>query len=273
MSSEKKSVEIESDSTDKFSFPHLVAKDDPRKGSITNTISLFVDKNKQYIQYGLYTLGFFGLVKIGQSVRAFSRFSSASQIPAQFYKDRVNIYVKVKGSSIATYKSENVPELFVSHIPILEIPFNKQQSNISLIIPGVHVNDQYLDKSKILLNNQLQNEKLKVTLLESYLHLDGKNDHNSLAVGQKQSVVCEAYRLARFGRKKNVGPMIINEGFGVVSGNCNLMSDKYVKSLKNAENTAKKYKRGIWIQDLQDTKANSLQKIITFVKTFLGLKK
>jgi len=271
MSSDKKMTEDKNDSNEKFSFQHMVAKNDPRKGSITNTISLFVDENKQYFQYAFYTLGFFGMVKIGQSVRAFSRFSSASDIPAQFYKDKVNIYVKVKASNIAQYKSENVPELLVSHIPIIETPFNKQQSNISLIIPGVHVNDQYLDKSKNMLHDKLQNEKLKVKLLESYSHVD-RSDQKVVDDVEKMSMVCEAYRVGRFGRKNNVGYMIISEGFGVVSGNCNLMSEKYIKSLKSAEVTAKKYKRGIWMLDPQNTKFNPLQKLVKFVKSLFGSK-
>lgn len=44
----------------------VVAKGDPTKDSVINTVSLFIDENKQYIQYGLYTLAAAGIIKIGR---------------------------------------------------------------------------------------------------------------------------------------------------------------------------------------------------------------
>ena len=44
----------------------VVAKGDPTKDSVINTISLFIDENKQFIQYGLYTLAAAGIIKIGR---------------------------------------------------------------------------------------------------------------------------------------------------------------------------------------------------------------
>ena len=44
----------------------VVVKDNPTKDSIINSISLFVDENKQYIQNGLYMVAFIGVIKIGR---------------------------------------------------------------------------------------------------------------------------------------------------------------------------------------------------------------
>jgi len=209
----------------------VVAKGDPTKDSVINTISLFIDENKQYIQYGLYTLAAAGLIKIGYSVRAFTRFSSATKIPDQFYKDRVQVFVRVKSADIGSYKSENVPLLRVSHIPILQTPFNKHsESNINVLVPGLHIHPDFIEMSKNLLEKDHKGTKLKIRLLEKF---------NDCAVG-------EARTITRLTRSSLVGQQLVTQGFAELSGNCDAMSSSCVASLKKAENVARRKNRGLW---------------------------
>jgi len=219
----------------------LVAKEDPTKDSIINTISLFIDENKQYIQYGFYTLAFVGVFKIGYSVRAFTRFSSASRIPDQFYKDRVQVFAKVKSVDIGSYKSENVPLLRVSHIPILQTPLNKHsESNIKVLIPGLHIHPDFIEKSKNQLEKDHKDKKLKIGLLEKY---------NDCAVG-------EARTITRLTKSSLVGQQLINQGFAEVSGNCDKISKSYVASFKKFENVARRKNRGLWQQSLSSVRTD-----------------
>ena len=61
--SDNKTIENE---TPKKGPKFVVAKEDPTKDSLINSISLFVDENKQFIQNGLYIIAFFGVIKIGR---------------------------------------------------------------------------------------------------------------------------------------------------------------------------------------------------------------
>eukprot|EP00088_Acartia_fossae_P026670 TRINITY_DN2749_c0_g1_i10.p1 TRINITY_DN2749_c0_g1~~TRINITY_DN2749_c0_g1_i10.p1 ORF type:complete len:269 (-),score=37.68 TRINITY_DN2749_c0_g1_i10:172-936(-) len=238
----------------------LVAADDPTKNSVTNTISLFIDENKQYIQYGFYTLGAIGIIKMGHSVRAFSRFSRASDIPDQFFRDRVQIYVRVKSADISAYKSENVPKLTVSHIPIIQTPFTKNSElnqNLSLLLPGLHIHPEYLEKARELLSKETSAKKLKVCLLERH-----END-----------AIVEARIVNRLRRNTVVGTSLLYEGFGKISGNCGLMSSNYLNVLQRSEDKARRWKRGIWEAKTQGSPAalykSYSSRLLAYLKSFV----
>jgi len=233
----------------------VVAKDDPTKGSIINSISLFVDENKQYIQNGLYMVAFIGVIKIGHTVRAFTRFSTASKIPEQFFKDNVQLYIRVKSTDVAAYKSEKVPKLIGSHIPIFQTPFNKHsESNINLLVPGVHIDADYIDISKENLQIDYMDKKLKVRLLEKY---------------QDECAVGEA-RIVSWWPARNtwVGQQLVNQGYAYVSGNCQTLSKPYINSLQKSQLTAQRTKRGIWEQASNQPSLSLVSRLKNYFNNF-----
>ncbi|XP_055341728.1 uncharacterized protein LOC129590485 isoform X2 [Paramacrobiotus metropolitanus] len=79
--------------------------------------SKLIDRNIQYVRWGIAGIGVAGLIVIARSVRIVTKFTDAKNIPPGFFMSNISLHGRVK----------NVDDngiLFVDHIPIIRTPWS-----------------------------------------------------------------------------------------------------------------------------------------------------
>jgi len=217
--------------------------------STLSRISLFIDDNKQVITYGLYTLGFAGLIKIGLTLRAFERFKKITDIPEDFFTKQINIFGYVDNVQVSKLRSGNIPLLSISHIPIFSLPNSQPKSSLQVAVPGLIVHPQFVAETEDLLKILCLDNKVKVKL-----------------INREESYINGEIRMRRYGIwSQCLARRIVAEGFANPHTSPRVLTNAYMHQLNQAEATAKTNKKGMWVHH-EEKKVGLLRRVVNWFK-------
>ena len=215
--------------------------------SLVESVSQFVDANKQQISVCLYGVMGAGVWIAFRSLRLSHQFKSVRELPPDFTKKNFNIFGIVGKTEIAERENALLPYLYVSHVPILGKINQNTEAQIPVRVVGVDINQNHYLASKSLLDN-LRDTKVKVKLLDK----------------SEEELLCQVF-IKKYGLWRDcVGQALLRRGLGEYSSldmkntifNRNIL--KYETQLINQERYARRKKLGMWEDDPEETKRKSV---------------
>lgn len=195
-----------------------------------NRVSTFIDSHHRKITNSLYFVGFCGVFLILRSIRAFSKFNSAAEIPENLINRSVTLRGSIKSVDVG---QDHKLTLAVDHKPLIPLPFQSGSNNssVSVIADGIKA-EKGADLGGINYGESIRFKLFK-------------------RIDEGKSVSCQILRKRNLFFSQDLCGKLLSEGSASLDLFHVTLSDnpdyrKYYKKLVKAQIRAQKKNRGIW---------------------------
>lgn len=199
----------------------------------------WVDRHKRGLSYAFYAGAAAGVATILHSLRAFSHFKTAADIPAHFFRRGIYLNGVVKSGTVSVSHEGNLL-LSVNHTPILSL-FPKKTGDIPVRVASVSVDPGQKAKALISAEEALAGAKGKVRFCPLVISGD-----------TVAAIVCVNRR--RLLGNADLGRSLVSLGLASsapfdtgLAGH--KIYEKYYARLVKLENAASERKIGMWQQE------------------------